>query len=92
MSKNTNIESLVEQYGDNKPWNWDLLSLNKSITPEFVLKNIHLPWNYSDLLTNLNITSEYTERYIQTLSDLRHIKIRIKELDSPYFEEQQKYL
>ena len=44
-----------------KTWNWEHLSRNPSITPEFVQTNTRMPWEWSQLSANPSITWEFIQ-------------------------------
>ena len=61
------LEYLLEKYPD-KPWHWGAwgLSMNPSITPEFIEKHLDKPWNwlYYGLSSNASITGEFIEKHL----------------------------
>ena len=47
----------------DKPWNFNYLSINASITPEVVVATRHEGWSFKDLSENTAITMKMVERF-----------------------------
>lgn len=57
------LEKLFFQLRD-KPWDYKLLSNNKSVTMHMIEKTIDKPWDFDKLSKNTNITLRFIEKYI----------------------------
>lgn len=58
----TELSRLLRQYPD-KPWNWNFLSENPSISIKDILTHPHKPWNWTEINLNPGITMEDIVNY-----------------------------
>jgi len=66
------LEKLFFQLRD-KPWDYKLLSNNKSVTMHMIEKTINKPWDFEKLSKNTNISLRFIEKFIDMPWDFYEI-------------------
>jgi len=56
----------IEKHND-KPWDWECLSLNPNITMDCILSNSDKPWDWDNLSRNPNITMDIVDNTLINL-------------------------
>ena len=56
------MDKFIKKHIDK--WDWEELSGNTSITPEFIEKHPEYPWDWGEVSLNDSITMDFIEKHI----------------------------